>query len=136
MFKKILLTTLALVVLCGAGLYYYVFIYSAGHRSAADQAGIIVPADSLAMAFEADEVAANTRFLKQVVLVTGTVLEVSANQQGQQTLLLGDQAAFTRVFVTMEKPSPVTAGQQVSVKGFCDGFLSDVVISGGVLTME
>ena len=136
MLKRIFLVAIALAVLSGAGVYYYVFIYSASHRSAGDAIGLAVIADSLAMAFEADEVAANGRYLRQVLRVTGTVLEVSSNQQGQQTLLLGQPDAFANVFVTMETPASVVAGDLVTVKGFCDGFLSDVVITGGVTAKD
>ena len=130
--KKTLWTIAAAIFLTGIIGWYYVFIYSSGPRSAERKEDLRISADSLAIRFESDEAGANARFLRKVLLVHGTLLEISTNQQHQQTLLVGDAGAFVKVFITMDKPIQANPGDQVEIKGFCDGFLSDVVITGGV----
>ena len=136
MIRKILYIALSVVLLTGVGIYYYVFIYSAGPRSAAGEEGIAIQADSLAARFSSDETSANALYLRKVVEVTGTVIQVSVNQQGQQTLTLGNTESFSNVFVTMQRPVTIVAGQTITIKGFCDGFLSDVVITGGISSQK
>ena len=130
--KRLLLLSALLITAVGLGFYLYVFVFSAKHRTAAEVAGIPVRADSLVMAFEADEVSANARYLKQVLRVTGAVLEKGTNQQGQQTLMLGRAEDFAHVYVTMEQTINTAVGDTITVKGFCNGFLSDVVLTSGI----
>ena len=130
--KRLLLLSALLITVAGLGIYLYVFVFAAKHRTAAEVPGIPVRADSLVMAFEADEVSANSRYLKQVLHVTGVVLELGTNQQGQQTLMLGRADDFAHVYVTMERMLNTAVGDTVTVKGFCNGFLSDVVLTSGV----
>ena len=134
MFKKILLYLFIIGILLAAGVYYYVFVYAVNNkRQVSDQVAIIITADSLTAHFTNNETLANTTYLNKVLQVSGVVLETGVNQDGKPTVVLGTEGAMSNVFITFKNKETVKKGDLVSVKGFCNGFLSDVVLVDGIL---
>lgn len=92
--------------------------------------GIKVSATSLANAYTEDEKAANTQYISKALEVTGIVAEVSKNQDGKTVVLLESNDPMSGVQCTMRdaKKTPVV-GEQVSIKGFCNGYTMVVLLS-------
>jgi mevalonate kinase len=133
--KAIGLILLFIIILASAG-YYYVFVYAKNHhRDIQAEQSIVVEADSLSVAFGADEAKANATYLNKAIQVTGAILSIDKNQAGQTTLLVGDKAAFSNVSITLTTPLPSKygVGSTITVKGVCTGALSDVVVTDGVI---
>lgn len=123
----------AAMVLLAAGVVGWV-IWNKPHPRAEDEQASAVAADSLYSAFILDEAAANSRFLNKVLQSEGSAGELSRNQDGQQVLILSVSDPLGGIQCTMRKDQPeVRAGQQVRLKGFCNGFTSVVLLSDCVL---
>ena len=135
MLKKLLIGFVIAVALVGAVGMYYVFIYSVNHhRDVKEEIGISITANDLATAYQQNEVQANMSYLNKAVLVKGLVISVDKDQSGKTTLLLGDEASLSNVFITLKEVHKIPQkGDTVMVKGVCSGFLSDVVVADAVI---
>lgn len=133
--KKIIFI-LVVVFAIATSFYYYTFVYSkTHHRNAQAEASVVITADSLSAAYQADEQKANVNFLNKAVEVTGTILSIDKDQANHTTLLMGKADAFSNVSITLSSTQPITqkVGETITVKGVCTGSLSDVIINEGVI---
>lgn len=124
---RIVIPLAMLAIALGIGLW----LWNKPHRKAESQTGIAISADSLAALYNADENAANARFLDKVIAVSGAVDEVGSNGEGAQTILMhGGDAG--NVFCTMRKGELIAdakANAHVVIKGFCSGKTIDVTLT-------
>lgn len=137
--KKIVLSILLLGLLTGSGAWYYIFVYSASHhRSAADEKTIDVTASQLVTEYQTNEAASNVKYLNKALKITGEVSEVKKDQEGKTTVTIKSNDAFANVFCTLisSGSSQPVVGSKISLKGFCTGFLSDVVIKDAIVVTE
>ena len=128
----------ALVALC-AGLVVATIFSNKPHRKAEYESAIPVTAPALYAAFKANEAAANTEYLNEVVEVKGEIISREKNQDGQPVAVLrgepGDDVFGGGIMCTMrEKDVIIPSGVQVKLKGFCTGFANDVHLSDCILT--
>ncbi len=133
--KKIIFILVFLFAI-SASFYYYTFVYSkTHHRDAQTEASLVITADSLSAAYQANEQIANTRFLNKAVEVTGSILSIGKDQANHITILMGKVDAFSNVSITLSSSTPITqkVGETITVKGVCTGSLSDVIINEGVI---
>ena len=108
-------------------------LYNKPHRSAATETAIVVNAEKLAGAYEKDETASNKKYLGQVLQVAGTVSDVSVNQQHKTVIILtGSDMSGVQCSLLDETPG-VKKGQALIVKGFCAGYLTDVILDRCVI---
>lgn len=127
MAKRILVV--AAMVLLAAGIVGW-FIWNKPHPQAEDQHATVIVADTLYNAFQANEPAANARYLNQVLELQGTAAELSRNQDGQQVVVLSVGDPLGGVQCTFRKDQTLLRqGEAVHVKGFCNGFTSVVLLS-------
>ena len=134
--KNKIIIVIALIAAIAFGVYYYVFVYSSQHRrQVQSETGIVITSDSLVAKYQADEKLANSLYLNKAVVVTGILLSIDKNQEGKTTLVLGHTDSFSNVSVTMISTAPITqkVGESITIKGLCNGSLSDVVITDGVV---
>ena len=104
------------------------YLYNKPHRSAATATAVTITAKSLAEAYEKDETLANKKYLGNVLQVSGTVSEVSLNQQKKPVVVLAG-SAISGVQCSLEEPEPgVKKGDSVIIRGFCTGLLTDVIL--------
>lgn len=133
---KVVLSVFLVGLFLAAGVWYYVFVCAKNHhRSAADETCIVVSAGNIVKEYQANEAASNTKYLNKALQISGLVSEVKKDQIGNTTVTIKSEDPFASVFCTLtdkETALPVV-GKQVSVKGICTGFLSDVVIADAVL---
>lgn len=135
MIKKIILIGFVVASLLAATGYYYVFIYSVEHRrDVQDEIAIAITATALSNAFSTNEKIANAQFLNKAIEVRGAVLSVDYDQTHQKTVLIGSGMDLANVFITLKDSSKAfKIGDTILVKAICNGFLSDVVLTEGVL---
>jgi tRNA_anti-like len=130
--KQIMAAIFFTLLLGTAGAAWYIFFKP--HRNLQDGSITRVGADSLFMAFQQDESKANAAYLDKALEVTGTIAGMETNQQGQTVLLLDGGDPMGGVACTLSEPAAgIAKGDQVVVRGFCSGFLTDVVLRDGVL---
>lgn len=131
-----LIYAIAVVAITALGGYYYVFVYSkTHHRNVQSEKGIVIQADSLSAAYQANEKNANALYLNKAVEISGTIVSIDKNQEGKITLIIGSADSFSNVSVTLISTAPLTQkiGETITIKGVCTGALSDVIITEGVI---
>ena len=107
------------------------FVYNKPHRDvASEKPDFVVTADELFDEYEADETAANNKFLDKTVQVSGTVSEVGTNDAGQSFVILeAENAMIGGVSATFQgEQADMEEGLKVSLKCRCTGKLMDVVL--------
>ncbi len=128
---KRIVILIALVAIAGAAWYaWYEYDRVAEHTSELDAVETI-DAAALLKAYTDDENAANARFNGKVLLVTGTVREVKAPENGLVDVVLetGDPlAGVVCQFAQADVPATLTTGTQARIKGVATGLLMDVVL--------
>lgn len=84
--------------------------------------------------FEDDEAAANELYLDQALTVTGEIIEIDKNDDGEQVILLKGTDDMSGVQCTMSKNGEeLKIGDQVAISGFCRGFTSVVLLEDCIL---
>ncbi|HRI23095.1 MAG TPA: hypothetical protein PLZ45_00410 [Ferruginibacter sp.] len=128
--KKILIATggLLLLTLITAGFVGY-RMYTKPHRDVQHIRPVRIAAMHLVAAYEANEANANRDYLDKVLEVSGYVTDVSKNQEGKTVVSL-DGTGMGTVRCTMEGivQHEIKPKTQVSIKGICTGYLTDVIL--------
>lgn len=131
MAKRILFLVL-LIAFTGGSWYAWREYNRTAEPTSKMEAAETLEAGALLAAYASDENAANARFNGKVVLVTGTVREVSPPAGGMVTVVLETGDALAGVaceFTQAELPPSLGAGSTVRIKGQCTGLLMDVVLN-------
>jgi len=129
--KKILLFLLVLVLAAaGVGIY----LWNKPPETVDGKDAVAVTAEALAAAYTSDEQKANAAYLERVLEVSGTVTEVTRNQDGKTVVLLGVSDPLSGVQCTLREDNvAITPGRTVSIKGFCNGYTMVVLLSDCII---
>jgi hypothetical protein len=108
------------------------------HADASEMEGIKVTAIDLYKAFETNEQQANTIYVGKVLEINGAVAEIENTDSIARVIFSVPDATFGSVRVSIDKRhlddvKSLTPSQNIVVKGFCSGFLTDVEIKDGVV---
>jgi hypothetical protein len=113
-------------------------LYDKPHQSAADETvSLSIPADSLYRQYQADEHAADQKYMGKVIEVTGRISEIQHNGASEIWILSTQQGGGginCELFPGAKTGTPPKAGDLVTVKGRCTGFLMDVNLADCVLS--
>lgn len=125
------LQLLLVVVLIGGIVAYNIYNKPFSEMEQA-KVDFILPAAALFADYETDEATANGKYNDKILLVTGKVLEVSKDEDGITKVVLESEGMFGVVCkldeLTEHERTEFEVGEQVSFKGICTGYLSDVVL--------
>ena len=111
------------------------YAYNEYNRKPADLTNIkpeeTITAPILLAAFKNDEEKANKKFLGKNLMVTGLIREINNEEDTLMNIFLGEDNALEKVSCMMdmrkkEQFTNLKIGQQVSLIGFCTGYLQDV----------
>ncbi|MEZ4984736.1 MAG: hypothetical protein R2795_06830 [Saprospiraceae bacterium] len=94
---------------------------------------IAFEATKLFSEFDTDELTANTAYLDKVILITGTVVSSSKDDNGQVKIMLESGDPMFGVICELDthsshKRTDFTPGESITLKGKCTGKLMDVVL--------
>lgn len=94
-----------------------------------------ITADVLAGAFLANEQHGNGKYLNKVLDVTGTIAEVTKNQDGKTVITLGISSdPLSGIQCTMRDDHiQAEAGKKITIKGFCNGYTLVVLLSDCII---
>ena len=126
--KKIIIP-LVVLGLFAAGVGYYMYnkpVESLDKK----KADITVSAEQILADYEANEEAANDKYLGKVVEVSGKVAQVTT-EEGKNKVHLETGNPISVVISELEEGNNaegLQAGDQATVKGMCSGYLSDVIL--------
>ena len=127
--KKTLRTIGLLCLLCIAIVAVIGYrLYNKPHRSAATETAVVLTAVQLAGEYEKDEAASNKKYLGNAVQVNGTVSDVSVNQQNKPVIVLMGSDMSGVQCTLQDDAAGIKKGDSIVIKGFCTGFLTDVIM--------
>jgi hypothetical protein len=130
--KWIILLAGSLLGIAVAGMFVYK-AFNKPHRDiAAAKTDYSLTADELYDEFEADETAANDKYLDKVIEVRGTIEDVSLNNAGAAVYMLSaENALLGGISATLTETAtsvPDSEGETVILKCRCTGKLMDVIL--------
>lgn len=134
--KKIIIAILVFVVV---GVFVGYKMYNKPHINVADeQADVMLTANKIIADFSSDETTANKNYLEKIIAVTGTVSNIKVEKsKGIITLKTNDDFGSIICHLTADetkKINTIKAGQKITIKGICTGFLMDVILIKSVIT--
>jgi len=125
-----------IVAIIGMGLVAYM-LYNKPHRSVEEESAIEITASDLMQVYQRNEESANGLYLDKVLEVSGIVADTTTNQNGKQIVLLETNDAMFGISCTMKnKLTNISPNQPITIKGFCKGYLSDVVLTECVVSIN
>lgn len=117
--KNIVFFLLAIIVIGGAVGFY---MFNKGPEDIRSASAIKTGAVALYAAYLNDSVEARKTYADKILEVSGLVMKVSKNQQGQVIVMLQTKEAGAFVNCTMEEKGTVlTENKQATLKGICTG---------------
>ncbi len=135
---KILLVLVVLALSAGAGIYWYAFMRPHQNMLKVNPE-YKLSARNLFSEFSDDETTANSKYLGKIVELTGYVKSVKISDN-QTAIILDDELFGVSTYLDSafcatnhQRLAAISPGQTVTIRGQCDGVLSDVVISRAVI---
>jgi hypothetical protein len=132
--RKILLVFL--LIAAAGGWYAYREYNRKPGNALTEKTDFQLSAEELVASYE-DENTGNEKFLNKYIEVTGEVEEISVNENATDILLSsGDPMSGVNVHLLPEeneKAKGISAGQTVTLKGKCNGKLSDIELNAGII---
>lgn len=131
--------TLLLVISFLIGFSVALYMYNKPHPDLESQeADVQVSSTDLFQAFEANEAAANEEYLNTLIEVAGPVVEISSQEDGGYTVVLGaaeQSFGVNCAFLPADSEGidKLGTGDLIKVKGICSGMLMDVNLSRCIL---
>jgi hypothetical protein len=120
------------LLLIGAGSGVYLFTKKVPGLDRV-QTDFELSADDLFLAFETDESAATQMYENRVILVSGKVQSVS--EDGLNLILATNNGLMGGINCSFPAPlKAIQVGEQIQVKGLCQGFLMDVILTNCLIS--
>lgn len=117
-----------LFTVVAVSLYAWLYIWNKPQLNVEDSKAVKVTAAALFSEYSSNEKEANSKYIDKVVEVTGEINSVSKNSEGKTVVLLKTDDLMFGVNCTLEQAADVKAGESISLKGICTGYLTDVVL--------
>jgi hypothetical protein len=128
---KIALIVVFFVVV--GGILAAIYMYNMKHTNTAKaKPDYVVTSADLQKEFEDNETTASAKYINKIVEVTGTVASVkqAENNSVNITLITGsDMSSVICTFTKLADYSKLKAGDKVTIRGECSGYLMDVLLN-------
>lgn len=115
-------------------------LWNEPHKDVKNASAIQISAMALYNNLTKDSVSMKSKFINNIVIVTGEIKQVSENQKGEQIILLETNISGGSVNCTMEeKANNVKKGDTISIKGICSGYIGgdpDIDLPGDVFLIR
>lgn len=128
---KVALFVVAFIALSGilAALYYYNLKHTDMSKARPD---FIISSTMLQKAFEDNETSASQKYINKIVEVTGIIASVKPGENNILSISLvtgSDLSSVICTFTSIGNPSEYVAGEEITLRGECSGFLMDVLLN-------
>lgn len=134
--KKVLFLIIIIVALIGGGSVYYLFNKKVKGLEKV-KADFTITSTKLYDAFETQEQEANTKYLNKILLVEGRVEKVEINNNYSSIILKADNAIGSGINCSFtHEVEGVSNGEMIKIKGRCQGYLMDVVLTNCNIAYE
>jgi len=130
-YVKIALFFVAFIALSAilAALYMYNLKHTDMAKAKPD---FVVTASQLVKAFEDDETAASAMYVNKIIEVSGTIASVKPADNNVLNITLATGSDLSSVICTFPAISEAikfSAGDEITIRGECSGFLLDVLLN-------
>ncbi len=123
-----------------AGILVALYMYNLQHKDLQKvKPDFVMTAVDLQKAFEDDEIAATSRYVKKIIEVSGMIQSVKPGEDKTLSVSLktgGDLSSVICTFQTVSEPSKYKTGDQITLMGECSGFLMDVLLNNCAVIQE
>lgn len=141
--KKIIrYVLLSLIVVVAAVALYIYKEYNRTHKDTTKlKADYTVSAASFVQEFEKNERESNEKYWDKVVKVEGMVKDLSKDDRGFLSVILGDTSSMSSVRCSVDSSHTNEAaflkkGDKVTIKGICTGFNADELLGSDVILVR
>ena len=120
-----------IIILALAGIAIGYYMYNKPHNETKNtKSDVIISPVDLLKAYETDESAANVAYLDKILEVEGNVKSVNLLEKGISLSLDAgsEMSSIICEFESADALAGVKMGDKVKVKGFCTGYLTDIVL--------
>lgn len=112
-----------------AALYYYNLRSSDLAKTKPD---FVITASALQKAFESNEADASAKYIKKILEISGKIASVKPSENGVISISLTTESELSSVICTfpaVKDTSILKAGEEITLRGECSGFLMDVLLN-------
>jgi hypothetical protein len=136
-YVKVALFFVTFIAIAGILAALYLYNLKATDMSKA-KPDFIVTASALQKAFEDDETKASVTYINKIVEVTGKIASVKPAENKVVSISLvtdSDLSSINCTFPAINDPSVFKAGDQITLRGECSGFLMDVLLNNCAIVL-
>lgn len=130
--KSLVIISFFLLIILGAVLVYLWTFRKSDLSVGSEKADFKLTANELIQSFENNEELANAAYLDKVIVVTGSVSNISEDSL-TVTVYLKEEGAISGILCSFNKSvvntDKISIGKEVNVKGICSGYLLDVILN-------
>ena len=129
---------LIVILLTGlAGIITGIYFYNLRNKNLLkEKPDFTITAEELQKEFESDENASTSKFVNKIVEVTGVISSIEKGENDALNVALKTGSSLSSVICTFPGNTDISgllAGQAVTLRGECSGFLMDVLLNNCVL---
>ncbi|MFD2562379.1 OB-fold protein [Aquimarina rubra] len=125
---------ISILIIALAGMFIYTAVYNKPHIDVSvTTPNISLEAGVLLDEFLNNETEANTKYLDQIVEISGMITEITTNKDGNGIITLSNENSIGNVLCHLsqeesKKLSNLKTLQKINIKGICTGYLMDVIL--------
>ena len=116
-----------------AGILTGLYLFNLQHKDLKNvKPDFVITAVDLQKAFESDETSANSRFVKKILEVSGTIETVKPGDDKSTNVALKTGSILGSVICTFQpdkEASNLRVGDSIAIRGECSGYLTDVLLN-------
>lgn len=116
-----------------AGILAGLYLFNLQHKDLSKvKPDFVVTAVDLQKVFESNETSANSRFVKKIIEVSGTIESVKPGEDKSLNVALKTGSVMGSVICTFQsdtEASNVRVGDSIAIRGECSGYLTDVLLN-------
>ena len=120
-----------------AGILTGIYLFRMEHKDLKKvKPDFTITAADLQKAFESDEAAANSRYVRKILDVSGIIESVRQVEDKSTNVALKTGSDFGAVICTFQPDSDVSGlseGNSIVIRGECSGYLTDVLLNNCTL---
>jgi hypothetical protein len=127
------------LIIAVSGILYALILYNKKHPDTSKvKPDFIITAAALQKEFEDAEAAASAKYIKKILEVSGSVSSVTQADSNNVNISLksgNDLSSVICTFATAD-PSKFKAGDEITIRGECSGFLMDVLLNNCAIVQK
>ncbi len=131
--KSVKTAMIAVIFLVLAGTGVGLYLYNKQDKNLQkEKPDFILTSIELQKAFEENEAASIEKYVNKIIDVTGTIESVTAVEGNITNVVLKTGSNLSSVICTLSSvsdPSVLVAGNEVTIRGECSGYLMDVLLN-------